>query len=155
MPKRGLIAVVLTTLALVLLLNFKTPDVSALGGQGAQVVVGQPGATSGTGSGGGGAVATGQSGSYTGQITGSTVGTPFGNVQVKVTLQGGKITDVQTLQTPNSHFRSSQISKAAAPMLRSEVLAAQSAQVDTISGATYTSMGYLQSLQSALDQVGL
>ncbi len=67
-------------------------------------------------------------------------------------MQNGKITDVQTLQLPGGQFRSQQISQYAAPQLRSEVLAAQSAQVNTISGATYTSMGYLQSVQSALDQ---
>jgi uncharacterized protein with FMN-binding domain len=106
------------------------------------------GATSGSGSG------TGLKSAYTGQLTGQAVQIPFGTVQVQVTMQNGKITDVQTLQLPDSQFRSQQISQYAAPQLRSEVLAAQSAQVNTISGATYTSMGYLQSLQSALDQAG-
>ena len=69
-------------------------------------------------------------------------------------MQNGKITDVQTLQLPGGQFRSQQIGQYAAPQLRSEVLAAQSAQVNTISGATYTSEGYLQSVQSALDQAG-
>jgi len=69
-------------------------------------------------------------------------------------MQNGKITDVQTLQLPGGQIRSQQIGQYAAPQLRSEVLAAQSAQVNTISGATYTSMAYLQSVQSALDQAG-
>jgi uncharacterized protein with FMN-binding domain len=67
-------------------------------------------------------------------------------------MQNGKITDVQALQLPSDQRRSQQIGQYAAPQLRSEVLAAQSANVNTISGATYTSIGYLQSLQSALDQ---
>jgi uncharacterized protein with FMN-binding domain len=82
------------------------------------------------------------------------VQTPFGAVQVQVTLQNGRITDVQALQTPGDQRRSQQISQYAVPQLRSEVLQAQGAQVDTISGATYTSEGYAQSLQSALDQAG-
>ena len=69
-------------------------------------------------------------------------------------MQNGKITDVQALQLPGGQFRSQQIGQYAAPQLRSEVLAAQSANVNTISGATYTSEGYLQSVQSALDQAG-
>ena len=66
-------------------------------------------------------------------------------------MSGGQITDVKTLALP-SGGRSGQIAAYAAPQLRSEVLTAQSAQVNTVSGATYTSEGYLQSLQSALDK---
>ena len=68
-------------------------------------------------------------------------------------MQNGKITDLQTLQMPADQRRSQQISSYVAPQLQSEVLSAQSANVNTISGATYTSEGYLQSLQSALDQL--
>jgi uncharacterized protein with FMN-binding domain len=150
LPKRGVIGGALTAFALALILSFKTPNatglttVSSNGG----TTVNSNGATSGSGSG------TGLKSAYTGQLTGQAVQIPFGTVQVQVTMQNGKITDVQTLQLPDSQFRSQQISQYAAPQLRSEVLAAQSAQVNTISGATYTSMGYLQSLQSALDQAG-
>ncbi|MEQ1736512.1 MAG: FMN-binding protein [Rhodoglobus sp.] len=86
---------------------------------------------------------------------GSTVNTRFGPVQVQVTVSGGAITDVTALQLTNADGRSVQISNRAAPILRSEVLAAQSARVSTVSGATYTTQGYLKSLQSALDQAGL
>ena len=75
---------------------------------------------------------------------------PYGTVQVKVTLSGGRITDVQAVQLPTGG-RSGDIASYAAPRLRSEVLAAQSANIDTVSGASYDSEGYARSVQSALD----
>ncbi|TIH36193.1 FMN-binding protein [Subtercola vilae] len=87
-------------------------------------------------------------------FTGSSVSTPYGNVQVKVTVDAGKITDVTPLHLTDDGGRSVQISNRAAPILQQEILAAQSANVDSVSGATYTSDGYLKSLQSALDQAG-
>lgn len=75
---------------------------------------------------------------------------PYGTVQVKVTLAGGRITDVQAVQLPTGG-RSGDIAAYAAPRLRSEVLAAQSASIDTVSGASYDSEGYARSVQSALD----
>lgn len=99
---------------------------------------------------------TGSSGSAAkdGTFNGQTEQTPFGPMQVAAVISGGKITDVKVLQRTNQGGRSVQISNQADPMLRSEVLQAQSAKVSTIGGATYTSEGYLQSLQSALDQAG-
>jgi uncharacterized protein with FMN-binding domain len=76
-------------------------------------------------------------------------------VQVEVTVQNGQVTNVTALELPDSHRRSLQISNAAAPLLRSEALRAQSADIDIVSGATYTSRGYAESLQSALDELGL
>ena len=67
---------------------------------------------------------------------------------------GGKITDVQAVQLPETDPRSAQISSFAAPQLRQSVLSAQSANIDAVSGATYTSDGYKQALQSALDRAG-
>jgi len=87
-----------------------------------------------------------------GTYTGSVIGTRYGNVQVQVVLAQGRITDVIALQLTDQDGRSQQISSMAAPILRQEVLAAQSVSVDSVSGATYTSEGYLQSLQAALDQ---
>lgn len=87
-----------------------------------------------------------------GTFTGSTENTQFGPVQVQVTVANGTITDVKALQLTNYGGRSVQISNYAAPILRSEVIKAQSAKVSTVSGATYTSDGYLSSLQSALDK---
>jgi uncharacterized protein with FMN-binding domain len=86
-----------------------------------------------------------------GTFTGAVEQTPYGDVQVSVTIGGGKITEVQALKLTDFGGRSVQISNYAAPMLRSEVLSAQSAKVNSISGATYTSEGYLTSLQAALD----
>ncbi|QNE46731.1 FMN-binding protein [Glaciihabitans sp. INWT7] len=90
-----------------------------------------------------------------GTFTGSDVGTRFGNVQVKVVVADGKITDVTPLHLTDNGGRSVQISNYAAPILRSEVLSSQSSQVSTVGGATYTSEAYLTSLQSALDQAGI
>ena len=81
--------------------------------------------------------------------------TRYGAVQVQVSVANGTITDVIALQLTDRDGRSAQISNRAAPLLRSEVLTAQSASVQIVSGATYTSEGYLTSLQSALDQAGL
>jgi uncharacterized protein with FMN-binding domain len=83
------------------------------------------------------------------------VSTPYGDVQVKVVYSGRRITDVVTLHLTDSSGTSVAISDRAAPILRREALAAQSAQVDTVSGATYTSEGYRQSLQAALDAAHL
>jgi uncharacterized protein with FMN-binding domain len=87
--------------------------------------------------------------------TGTTAQTQFGPVQVKITVAGGKLTDVTAVQLTNDGGRSVQISNYAAPILRKEALAAQSASISTVGGATYTSDGYKTSLQSALDQAGL
>ena len=95
------------------------------------------------------------SGNATGSFTGSTVETRFGPMQVEVVVSDGKITDVKTLQETDQGGRSQQISNYAVPILRKEVLAAQSAKVSSVGGATYTSDGYLSSLQSALDKAGL
>lgn len=86
-----------------------------------------------------------------GTFDGSVVQTRFGPVQVSVTIANGTITEVTALQLTNDGGRSVMISNQAAPILRSEVLAAQSAQVQNVSGATYTTGGYLTSLQAALD----
>ncbi|WP_314149910.1 FMN-binding protein [uncultured Leifsonia sp.] len=85
-------------------------------------------------------------------IDGDTVQTRYGAIQVQVTLSGSTITKVTELQAPNEDGRSVEINQQAGPMLEQEVLASQSAKIDTISGATYTSEGYIQSLQSALDK---
>ena len=86
-----------------------------------------------------------------GTFTGTTDTNRWGPVQVQVTITGGKITHVTALQTP-SGGRSDRINAQAVPILQSEALTAQSAQIDTVSGATYTSTSYRISLQSALDQ---
>ncbi len=93
-------------------------------------------------------------GAADGTYTGSSVNTRFGSVQVSVTIANGAITDVTALHLTDADGRSVQISNRAAPMLRDEVIASQSANVSTVGGATYTSDAYLTSVQSALDQAG-
>ena len=92
--------------------------------------------------------------STTGTYTGPVVETPYGPVQVAVAEEGGKIVDVKALQLPTEHALSQEISEHVAPMLRSEALQAQSAEINVVSGATFTSEGYASSLQAALRQVG-
>jgi uncharacterized protein with FMN-binding domain len=90
-----------------------------------------------------------------GTFTGSAVATQYGSVQVQVVVRGGRIADVIPLHLTDYGQQSTQISSQAAPILRSEVLSAQSAKVASVSGATYTSDGYLSSLQAALDKARL
>ena len=99
--------------------------------------------------------ATGASAKAVGTYAGSVVQTRFGSVQVQITVQAGKITDVTALQLTDAERKSVQISNRAAPLLRDEVLQSQSANVQTISGATVTSDAYLNSLQAALDAANL
>lgn len=108
--------------------------------------------TTGAGSASGGSQgSTSSSALKNGTFTGAVESTRFGNVQVQVVVAGGKITDVKALQLTDAERRSQMISATAAPILRSEVLQAQSGNVDTVSGATITSDAYLSSLQAALD----
>ena len=90
-----------------------------------------------------------------GTYAGSVVQTRFGAVQVQITVKAGSITDVEALQLTDDDHKSIQISNRAAPLLRAEVLAAQSADVQTIGGATVTSDAYLSSLQAAIDAANL
>ena len=179
MPKRGAIALTLTTLALILLFSFKTPDTGTLS-VGRNVALVAPVVTSAPASAGAATAAGGAASPPTsngnsaaspapaasaaptahsggtplanGTVAGPVVQTQFGPVQVQVTIANGKITDVTALQLPSDRQRSAYISGIVGPMLQSEALTAQSAQIDLISGATYTSDAYAQSLQAALDQ---
>jgi uncharacterized protein with FMN-binding domain len=84
-------------------------------------------------------------------VTGPQIVLAHGIVQVRVTIADGRITDVTALQLPHDNPDSWNYSLRAAPILRSEALAAQSADINVVSGATYTSRGYARSLQAALD----
>ena len=88
-------------------------------------------------------------------VTGQTAQTRWGPVQVQLTVTAAKVTAVTVLQQPSGNGRDVEINNAALPVLKQETLQAQSAQIDSVSGATVTSDGYLTSLQSALDQAGL
>jgi uncharacterized protein with FMN-binding domain len=87
-----------------------------------------------------------------GTFTGADVPNRFGDVQVQVVVSNGRITDVQALTLPTDRAESAYISQQVGPWLRTEALQAQSANIDVISGATYTSESYAQSLESALQQ---
>jgi uncharacterized protein with FMN-binding domain len=85
-------------------------------------------------------------------ITGAAETTMYGPMQVKVTLDGTKITNVAVVQETNDGQESQSIDSFSIPKLTAETLTAQSSRIDTVSGATQTSDGYIGSLQSALDQ---
>lgn len=109
----------------------------------------------GRGSGAAAEPTTGAAAKAGGTYAGSVVQTRFGAVQVQITVKAGAITDVEALQLTDDDRKSVQISNRAAPLLKAEVLAAQSADVQTIGGATVTSDAYLSSLQAAIDAANL
>jgi uncharacterized protein with FMN-binding domain len=130
-----------TVAALVLLFSYRT---STMGAGSSTVATG----TGGTG-------ATG--GSVTGDASydGSVASTRFGPVQVRISVAGGTITDVVVLTAPDGNRRDQEINAYALPILRASALRAQSADIDTVSGATVTSDGYRASLQAAIDAAHL
>jgi uncharacterized protein with FMN-binding domain len=161
MPKRGLAALAITTVALILLISFKTPDQPIPDRTSGNLAIVAPG--TGTGTVGGaaqkpGAPATPKpatgGGASSAKVDGPVVDTRFGPVQVEVVVANGKVADVVALQLPTGR-RSGQISSYAEPILHDEALQAQSANIDFVSGATYTSDAYSRSLQAALDQAGV
>ena len=99
-----------------------------------------------------GAGSSGATAGATGTFSGADIVTKFGDVQVSLTLNHGRIVDVQWLKLPLDRPRSQSISQQASPILRSEVLSAQSAQINVLSGATYTSEAWANSVQGALNQ---
>lgn len=88
-------------------------------------------------------------------VTGKVADTQYGPMQVEITLTGKRITQVTVLQQTDFGALSQSIDSMAIPKLTAETLAAQSARIDAVSGASYTSSGYIQSLQSAIDQAGV
>jgi uncharacterized protein with FMN-binding domain len=88
-------------------------------------------------------------------VTGDSIDTRWGPVQVQITVTNGTLTAVNAVVYPQNNPRDEQINAYAIPQLNQEALSAKSASIDMVSGATYTSEGYLSSLQSALDQAGL
>lgn len=87
-----------------------------------------------------------------GKYIGDAVDVFYGNIQVETTILNGKITNIQFLQYPNDRGTSLRINQESNPMLAQEAIRAQSAQVDIVTGATDSSQGFIQSLQSALDK---
>ena len=173
--RRVLLALLLTAVGLGLLLSFRSRSVtgtaastslggSALAGGSSATTAGagaspSPSAsTSASGAASASASKTGStssSGAKDGSFTGTAEPNPYGNVQVQAVISGGKLTNVVVLQVPDRSGYEDQIVQVALPELKSEALSAQNANIDVVSGATYTSQGYAESLQSALDQAGL
>ena len=108
--------------------------------------------SSSSGSTSSGTSATTASGMTDGTYTGGAANTRYGPVQVQITVSGGAIADVQVVDYPHSDRRDQEINQRALPILVSETTQTQSSQIDMVSGATYTSQGYIASLQSAIDQ---
>jgi uncharacterized protein with FMN-binding domain len=102
-----------------------------------------------------GSTASGSTSSAEKTVTGTVAQTQWGPVQVQLAVASGKITDVSVVQYPNGNGRDQEINSQALPVLIKETVTAQSAQIDMVSGATVTSNGYLESLQSAIDKAGL
>ena len=85
-------------------------------------------------------------------VQGDAADTRYGPVQVQITVSGGKVTAATVTEVPQESPRDVEINNYAVPILNREAVQAQSAQINMVSGATYTSVGYAQSLQSALDK---
>ncbi len=177
--RRAILTIGGTAAGLAALLSFKTHPAAGVTAAGAPVPSGStsasgpsagssgsssptrsaaPGATPGA------AQATGQSGKHksggtrsaaTRMVTGTVANTPEGPMQVQLVLTGKRITKVNVLQHTDNGQESVQVDSFALPKLTSETLTAQSARIDAVSGATYTSAGYIKSLQSAVDAAGL
>jgi uncharacterized protein with FMN-binding domain len=167
----------LSTLSgLVLLVSYHTSTMGVAGGQAAGgPAAGGPAATVLPGKGGGASALSGSSTTSTTSrsassppsgsapapaggdtvVNGAATSTRWGTVQVQVHVRNGQIVDVVPLAVPDSNSRDYRINSYAVPVLRDEALAAQSASIDTVSGATVTSNGYIRSLQSALDAAHL
>ncbi|MFF7475548.1 FMN-binding protein [Streptomyces sp. NPDC008092] len=110
-------------------------------------------AASSSGSSAGSSSSSGSAQAQAKTVTGQVAQTQYGPVQVRITVSGGKITKAEAVQAPKGGT-SDQKTALSVPKLNQEAVAAQSANIDSVSGATYTSTGYKQSLQSALDQAG-
>ena len=149
--KRACAALVATVAGMVLLLGFKTHSAR-------QLVQTPPAVTSSSPPTPQAPAAAGAAPSVTAApaqprtVTGSSISTRYGDVQVRVTFAGSQITDVVPLRLPDSNGVDQQIDQVVVPILIQETLAAQGANIQAVSGATYTSDGYVRSLQSALDR---
>ena len=148
--RRIVIAIGTTLTGLVLLLSYSTSlnrgtfgALPAAGGPAPQGSAPAAGAAAGT--------ATTAKTTFDGAVS----DTRYGPVQVRITVAGGKLTAADAIQLPSGNSYDEQVNQYAVPILSQEAVAAQSAKINLISGATYTSDGYVRSLQSALDQAKL
>jgi uncharacterized protein with FMN-binding domain len=167
---RAIVALGGTAAGLAALLSFKThvPAVAAAAtpnttssaaaapaSSGSASKSGGSGKKSGSASKTGNATGGGTGSATTRTVTGKVENTQYGPMQIQLVLAGKKISKVNVLQQTNTGSNSVVIDANALPKLTSETLTAQSARIDAVSGATYTSQGYIASLQSAVDAAGL
>jgi uncharacterized protein with FMN-binding domain len=172
--RRVALALFGTVAGLVMLLNFKTHSSTAAsapiistgpavaggdsaGGSSATApsATSAPGASSSAAAAAPGTSVAPSSASTSKTVTGDSVDTRWGPVQVQITVQNGTLTAVDAVVYPQNNSRDEQINSYAIPQLNQEAMSAKSANIDMVSGATYTSDGYIGSLQSALDKAGL
>jgi uncharacterized protein with FMN-binding domain len=137
--RRFLLALTATVAGLAALLSFKS--VSSSAGTTTAAPAASPAKTS-----------TSAAKDVTKVVKGAVEQSPYGPTQVEVGFDGKKIVEVKVLQNTDDGSTSQQIDGNALPQLQKEALAAQSAKIDAVSGASYTSAGYIKSLQSALDE---
>jgi uncharacterized protein with FMN-binding domain len=154
--RRALITTAATVVGVVYILNFKvTPHVAALAeapaAQGEGVQPATPGASTPPPT----TPTPANNGVLDGTFTGPSVFVRFGNVQVRIVVSGGRVADLQAIDLPSDRSRSVEISQFSGPVLRQEAIRAQSARINVVSGATYTSFGYAQSIEGALQQAHL
>ena len=166
--RRAILAVTGTIAGLVALLSFKShvpsvPVAATTGGSG-----GSSSSSSGSSSAGGQTTSSGQTTTVPGEfpqgsvaknlpagetaVDGNVANTAYGPVQIQLIERNSKIVKVAVLEQPANTLHDIQIGAFAFPKLISETLAAQNGKIDAVSGASYTSAGYIQSLQSALDK---
>ncbi len=164
--RRVILAIVGTVAGLVVLLSFKTHSTSAAATPPAAIsgTSGQASASADTSGASGSSSARSSSkassspsgvASAAKTVTGTVADTIYGPVEVQITVKNGKVTAAQAVQYPQDSPRDQQINSYAIPVLNQEAVSASSASIDAVSGATYTSGGYVTSLQSALDKAGV
>lgn len=150
-----------TATMLVLLFSYHTSTSSGTTTSISSAVNGGAVATAGgtssgsTGSSGSSGTSSSGSTSKSSTVTGDAVSTRYGDVQVQISVARGKVTAATVTQVPWRDHKDQEINSHAVPILNEEAVSAQSSSIDMVSGATFTSQGYIQSLQSALDQAGL
>jgi hypothetical protein len=139
----------MSTLTVVTLLFGYHTSTSSTAGTATSLIADPGPAASGTATSGGGASTSART------VTGPSVDTRWGPVQVEVTVVEGELTDVAVVRYPSGNGKDRAINARAVPILVQAALDARSADIDMVSGATVTSEGYVESLQAALDEAGL
>lgn len=151
-PMRRITFWLLSTLSVVVLLfGYDASNASTTATPPTSIVAGTSGSTASSSSGS----SSTSSAASSKTVTGAVASTRWGPVQVELTVSGGKITKVNVLQYPSGNPKDQEINDYALPILIQETTDQQSSGIDMVSGATVTSTGYIQSLQSAIDQAGL